>query len=49
MVMGRINVNVDPTLEHEFRLEVAKRKSFKKGALNEAVAEALRLWIDQGK
>lgn len=49
MALGRINVSVDDNLEHEFRLEVAKRLNFKKGSLQTAVEEALKLWIEQGR
>lgn len=47
--MGRINVTVNDKVEQEFRLEVAKRLGFKRGSLNQAMEEALKLWIREGK
>ncbi len=49
MKMGRINITVNDKLEQEFRLEAAKKFGFKKGSLNQAMEEALKLWIREGK
>jgi len=40
-----LHVEIDPDLEREFRLEVLKRKGARRGALAEAVEEAVRLWL----
>jgi len=47
--LARLNITVEDKLENEFRLEVARRLGFKKGTLQKAMEQALRLWIDQGK
>ncbi|MCL4518648.1 MAG: ribbon-helix-helix domain-containing protein [Thaumarchaeota archaeon] len=49
MAMGRINITVNDKLEQEFRLEASKKFGFKKGSLNQAMEEALKLWIREGK
>jgi hypothetical protein len=47
--MGVLNVEINDELEKEFRVKVLERKGSKKGALTEAVEEALKLWIEMGK
>jgi len=47
--MGVLNVEINDELEKQFRMKVLERKGAKKGALTEAVEEALRLWIETGR
>lgn len=47
--MGVLNVEIDDELEKKFRVKVLERKGSKKGALTEAVEEALKLWIEKGE
>jgi hypothetical protein len=47
--MGVLNVEIDDELEKQFRMKVLERKGSRKGALTEAVEEALKLWIEAGK
>lgn len=42
--MGIINVKITDETEMAFRLELLKRKGSKKGAMGEAVDEALQIW-----
>lgn len=48
-LLGRIDFNLDPTLEDKFRKEVYKRKGMKKGNITEALEEAIQYWIKEGK
>jgi len=43
-----LHIEIDPNLEREFRFEVLRRKGAKRGALAEAVEEAIRLWLRHG-
>jgi hypothetical protein len=45
--MGKFTISVSDELERKFRIEVATRKSGKKGDLSLAMQEAMLLWINQ--
>ena len=47
--MAKLYVDIPNELDTSFRKAVFERKGMKKGNLNIAVEEALKLWIDQGK
>ena len=47
--MGIINVKISDEVEQEFRVELMKRGGYKKGAMGEAVEDALKIWIKTGK
>jgi hypothetical protein len=44
--MARINLVIDDELDEQFRNAVAKRKGMRKGNLQKAAEEALRMWIE---
>ena len=43
--MPRWTVSIDDELDREFRETVFKVKGFRRGALKEALIEAIRLWL----
>jgi hypothetical protein len=43
--MARTTVEVADNLLKDFRLEVGKRKGVQRGAMKEAMEEALTLWL----
>jgi hypothetical protein len=45
--MVRWTVTIDDELDKRFRDVVAKVKGFKRGALKEALEEAIKLWIEK--
>jgi len=45
--MGRMLVKIDDELEERFRIAVFKVKNKKRGALSEAVEEAIKLWLEK--
>jgi len=45
--MSIIHVKIDKDLAIEFRRKVLEVKGVKKGALTEAVEEAIRLWLEK--
>jgi hypothetical protein len=45
---SRLYLTVDTDLEKRFREEVAKRLGMKKGNLQTAIEEAIRLWLRKG-
>ncbi|MCD6488921.1 MAG: hypothetical protein J7K21_06850 [Desulfurococcales archaeon] len=45
--MGKILAKIDDRLEKRFRIAVLKIKGKKRGALSEAVEEAIRLWLEK--
>lgn len=47
--MARLNLVIDDELDEQFRNEVVKRMGFKKGNLQKAGAEALKMWIEASK
>jgi hypothetical protein len=44
-VMGKILISLDDDLEDKFRKTVGARIGVKRGALAEALEEAIKLWI----
>lgn len=40
--------NIDPELEKKFRIRVVEKLDGKRGALNIALEEAIRLWLKEG-
>ena len=47
--MGKLTIIMPDDIERSLRVEVAKRYGGKKGALGEAIAEAVELWLKQKK
>ena len=47
--MGRINVNIEDSIESKFRKEVFNQKGMKKGNLTQAIEEAMLLWVEQNE
>ena len=45
--MGKILAKIDDELERRFRIAVLKVKGKRRGALSEAVEEAIRLWLEK--
>ena len=41
----QINTNIKDNLDEEFRRVIAQTKGVRKGAMAEAITEALELWI----
>jgi len=39
--------NIDDELEKQFRITILKVKGKKRGAISEAVEEAIRLWLEK--
>lgn len=47
--MGQITVQIPDEVERRLRVRVAEKYGGKKGALGEAIAEAIDLWLRQGE
>jgi len=47
--MGKINLTVSDELEKRFREEVFRRLGMKKGNIQIAIEEAIKLWIENRK
>jgi len=47
--MGKINLTISDELETRFREEVFKRLGMKKGNIQIAIEEAIKLWIESRK
>lgn len=45
--MGKLYITIGDEVEQKFRIAVLKIKGKKKGALSEAVEEAIKLWLDK--
>ena len=45
--MGKMLAKIDDELERRFRIAVLKIKGKKRGAISEAVEEAIRLWLEK--
>ena len=43
----KFTVNVDEKLGRKFRVKVIELKGNKKGALSEAIEEAIKLWLEK--
>jgi len=46
--MGKITFSIDDALEQKFRTSIGHRKGFRKGVLEEALTEAIELWLKFG-
>ncbi len=44
--MGRIILTINDDLEKQFRMEIAKRLGMKKGNIQIAAEEAIKMWIE---
>ena len=49
MCMGRIDIILPDDKEEKLRMEVGKRMGARRGALTDAVIEAIDAWLDEGK
>ena len=49
MCMGRIDIILPDDKEKEFRMEVGRRVGVKRGALTDAIIEAIDAWLEKGK
>jgi hypothetical protein len=47
--LGQITVQIPDEVERRLRVRVAEKYGGKKGALGEAIAEAIDLWLRQGE
>ncbi|MEM1669086.1 MAG: hypothetical protein QXM53_10550 [Thermofilaceae archaeon] len=45
--LGKLYVKVDDELETRFRVAVLRVKGKKRGAISEAVEEAIKLWLEK--
>ncbi len=43
--MGRMTIELPDELDREFRVKVVKEYGGKKGALGDAIQEAVKLWL----
>lgn len=44
--MVKTTIEMEDSLDERFRQAVATRKGFRKGALGEAINEAIKIWLD---
>lgn len=47
--MGRMQIVLSDNLEQEFRVELSKSMSFRKGNISNAIEDAIRDWINKNK
>lgn len=45
--MGQITIQIPDDVERRLRIKVAEKYGGKRGALGEAIAEAIELWLKQ--
>jgi hypothetical protein len=45
--MGRLTIVLPDDIEKKLRVRVAEKCGGKKGALGEAIAEALKIWLEK--
>jgi hypothetical protein len=45
-IMGRIDVNLPDDIENKLRMEVGRRMGAKRGALTEAIVQAIDAWLE---
>lgn len=45
-IMGRIDVNIPDDIENKLRMEVGRRMGAKRGALTEAIIQAIDAWLE---
>jgi hypothetical protein len=46
-IMGRIDVNLPDDIENKLRMEVGRRMGAKRGALTEAIVQAIDAWLEE--
>jgi hypothetical protein len=44
-IVGRIDVNLPDDIENKLRMEVGRRMGAKRGALTEAIIQAIDAWL----
>jgi hypothetical protein len=49
MCMGRIDIILPDSKERELRMEVGRRVGVRRGALTNAIIEAIDMWLKEGK
>ena len=49
MCMGRIDILLPDDKEQELRMEVGRRVGVRRGALTNAIIEAIDMWLEKGK
>jgi metal-responsive CopG/Arc/MetJ family transcriptional regulator len=47
--MGRIDINLPDELENKLRMEVGRRMGAKRGNFNEAIMQAINMWLGENK
>jgi hypothetical protein len=47
--MGRIDIILPDSKEKELRMEVGRRVGVRRGALTNAIIEAIDMWLKEGK
>jgi hypothetical protein len=47
--MGRIDIILPDDKEKKLRMEVGRRMGAKRGALTEAIIQAIDIWLDEDK
>jgi hypothetical protein len=47
--MGRIDIILPDDKEKKLRMEVGRRVGVKRGALTDAIIEAIDAWLEEGK
>jgi len=47
--MGKINLEIDDTLEKEFRRAAAEKFEARKGFLKKAIEEAIKEWVKNNR
>jgi len=48
-IMGRIDINLPDDIENKLRMEVGRRMGAKRGALTEAIVQAIDAWLEDDK
>jgi hypothetical protein len=49
MCMGRIDIILPDNKEKELRMEVGRRVGVRRGALTNAIIDAIDMWLKEGK
>ena len=49
MCIGRIDIILPDDKEKELRMEVGRRVGVRRGALTNAIIEAIDMWLEKGK
>jgi hypothetical protein len=48
-MMGRIDINLPDDIENKLRMEVGRRMGAKRGALTEAIVQAIDAWLEDDR